>query len=235
MSLVDVVRKRLRAGAEERVERMARRHKVGRETLIYALLIAGAVLFLILAASGTTPERGGGRWQLVVLSALSLLIVGLQVQQGRRLSDELAPVLHAPPVQGARIGVLVEDGLQLTPGLGFNPYHWAGAHYLRRSGVMMLNSPWMDNPIMLLKLRRPSTYGSFEPQEVVAYLEARGATVAATPVVDLLVETRHLPDLKASPRIAVQTAARGMESEPLGGKDGGRFGLALAPGISWPR
>jgi len=195
----------------------------------------GAVLFLILAASGTTPIRGGGRWQLVVLSGLSLLVVGIQVWEGQRVAEQLRPVLHAPPVEGARIGVLVEDGHAREPGLGFNPYHWAGAHYLRRSGVMMLNSPWMDNPIMLLKLRRPSTYGSFDPREVVAYLETRGASKPSAPEADLLVETRHLPGLKPSPRLVVQLKARGMNVGPLGGQEGARFGLALARGLARPR
>ncbi len=47
MSLVDVGRKHLQVRAEGRVEWIARRHKIGRQILIYALLVAGAILFLI--------------------------------------------------------------------------------------------------------------------------------------------------------------------------------------------
>ena len=187
----------------------------------------GAVLFLILAASGTTPRRGRGRWQLVTLATLSLFLVGLQVRHGRQLALELAPVLRTPPVQGARVGVLAEVGALADPMLGFNPYHWAGAHYLRRSGVMMLNSPWMDNPIMLLRVKRPLPQGSFDPREVVTFFETPGVKEASTPHTDILLETRHPPEFKPNSRLDSFAKVRGFITLPMGAAPSGRFGLLV--------
>ena len=118
----------------------------------------GIVLYVgsIAAAS---PWFVRGRWPARITAGfayvLSLLTFGLAVRYITPAARDIATLRQAPGV-----AVTTKPGLSMvtvgngpTPNLSFQPDNWATAHYFRWHDLLLYNTAWLGDPIILVGVR----------------------------------------------------------------------------------
>lgn len=103
----------------------------------------------------------------VTATLLAVFQIGLANYFVRPTADELSLIDQAP-VRLHRLGILLDAPVRVHDRfLTFDPYlRWAGARYFRRAGAVMLNSPWLDLPILPLGRRANSLTARLSPFEL---------------------------------------------------------------------
>ncbi len=107
------------------------------------------------AASACGPLRRKTQSALAAVAMVFALAV-LVLAQSRLETParRVAMLLHQPFTLGVQAGLLLPatDAFETEDAsLAFSPYYWAGAHYFRQNGAVMLNSPWLDSSILPLR------------------------------------------------------------------------------------
>jgi|SRR5579871_561067 len=130
------------------------------------------VLFLLAAAAAAAPAI---RWSYapgVIALAVLCLTLGLQYRRAEPMAADLQRLLLADPSQPSTAGMLLQGKSPLELDLNFDPYYWAGAHYFRRSHAILLNAPWLDVPIYMLRPSQPAPWNYLDPQPETAYVSS---------------------------------------------------------------
>jgi hypothetical protein len=91
-----------------------------------------------------------GRWAELAVSAGALAVavaaIVFQLHMGNVLINRYKAALELPPASSATLGAVMEDDDISDPQINYQGQLWVGAHYVRRSGAALLNSPWLDVP-----------------------------------------------------------------------------------------
>lgn len=142
-------------------------------------------LAVLTAASGhrrlsrTITASGALAATLMAVIVLAMAQTYLRPQAQQLAKLESAPLVHE------QVGLLLPGNVQqydFKQPLNFYPMMWAGTYYFRRSGSVLLNTPWMDLPIMPLGARPPLLTGTLPLLLLESYedLRARLLTSADT-------------------------------------------------------
>jgi hypothetical protein len=125
-------------------------------------------LAAVAAATGGPVLHGRAR-NILAISAVSLgvFVIGLADHLIRPVANRLS-LIEQVPVKPHRLGILLDAPIRERDHyLTFDPYvRWAGARYFRRSNAVLLNSPWLDLPILPLGIRPNPLTGRFSPFEL---------------------------------------------------------------------
>jgi hypothetical protein len=148
-------------------------------------------LIFILASSGTVRLTVVGRRVFIVLvTTACLILVSAEWSASHAIVDSWRPLLT-----GKRHGRVMELSAESRSSLAdptgiftFEPNWWAGAHYARRSRAALMNTPWLDLPIMMLGAKVQASPLCMEPDERVRCLMNQ-ATRTLPP--DILVNVRR--------------------------------------------
>jgi hypothetical protein len=123
----------------------------------------------VIAAASSGPAFRPRLSNIVAISAalLALFAIGLADHLIRPVANRLS-LIEQVPVKPHRLGILLDAPIrEHDPYLTFDPYaRWAGARYFRRSNAVLLNSPWLDLPILPLGLRPNPLTDRFSPFEL---------------------------------------------------------------------
>ncbi len=118
-----------------------------RDRLMIVIWIAAVAA----ASSSTVLTR---RWEriLVVYSAVAAVVVLAVIStKVRPVAARVAEIEHVPLGHHGPVGLVLPAALQSFKfQLFFDPYQWAGAHFPRRANGVLLNTPWLDLPIIPL-------------------------------------------------------------------------------------
>ncbi len=103
----------------------------------------------------------------IAASLLAVFAIGLANHVIRPTADRLALIEQAP-VELHKLGILLDAPIkEKSRSLTFDPYlRWAGARYFRRAQAVMLNSPWLNLPILPLGRRPNALTDRFSPFEL---------------------------------------------------------------------
>ncbi|MBZ5586715.1 MAG: hypothetical protein LAQ30_31915 [Acidobacteriia bacterium] len=115
--------------------------------------------------------------------------------------------LRLPPLTGGRIAAIVAEDDFADPALLFNVQLWAGMHYIRRSGLALLNSPWLDVPDNWLRVREPHPCQFLNPV-LMRHCLADAEDRPDRPPLDVLVGVRTQPLPGPERRITAAIAGR---------------------------
>ncbi len=151
--------------------------------LVYALLIAGAIVVIpdssaggyylstrlqillylcCVAAAGDALVRLPrlAAWFAGFSVALALLAVGLAARYITPAARSIA-LLHDIPVVTARNrpGLLMRPvEAAALPRLNFDAFNWAPVHYLRWHGLLLYNTAWLGEPLIPIRPRASALY-----------------------------------------------------------------------------
>jgi hypothetical protein len=152
---------------------------------------AFAALFLLGSAglSAAILNRRARLSLAIGASAGALIVLGAQIRVNHAIERDFRVVLDAPPVLNARLGaVIMEDEFPDSAFL-YGPQLWIGAHYIRRSGVALLNSPWLDVPDNWLRVTQRQPCQFLHPVAERPCLDEQ-ASLGTGPPIDILVGVR---------------------------------------------
>jgi hypothetical protein len=183
------------------------------------------VLLLLACAAAAAPSV---RWSYVpgifALVALASTLM-LQWQRTSQIAAQLRPLLAADsslPRSGS--GLILADRGPLDPDLSFDPYFWAAAHYFRQSHAILLNAPWLDLPINILRLSHPDPWNYLDPYPETKYVSSQSGcrvphvdfaiwvgTKAASGRIDSVIRSYCLsPSARAGERLLIYRKNGGM-------------------------
>ncbi len=116
------------------------------------------ILFFVVSLAGASLGLQRLRHAGVALAAFSLmwwvLTFGMAVRYISPAAHDIARLKTAPMPRDQRAGLLLETaGATSTPNLNFLPYYWAGASYFRQRNLLLYNTAWLGDPIILVGLR----------------------------------------------------------------------------------
>jgi hypothetical protein len=115
-------------------------------------------LSVLAAASGHERLSKGSAVAIgVATTCIAILVLSLGQTYLRPEARQLAK-LEAAPLVHQQVGLLLPGNAQryeFKEPLNFYPMMWAGTYFFRESGSVLLNTPWMDLPIMPLGARPP--------------------------------------------------------------------------------
>jgi hypothetical protein len=160
-----------------------------------------AAMFVLACSSGFPL---GGRLKtaalIVIVVAACLNLVSLD-RLNRTIIAELSPFLDTPPVGSGQLLALTAETDGPIHGLSFDPLFWAGAIYARRSEAILLNSPWVELPIMMLAPIAPPECANRNPGPMATCL-AENIGRPAAPKLGLLIDEAMDPSNPLSARVA---------------------------------
>lgn len=109
-------------------------------------------IFALAAAAARLCTKIAVRKALVVAGfVFSLASLSLAERWVRPTAEKLMAIETGPIAAQNQRGIFVDSpALPEATNLTFDPFNWAGARYFRRSNSIMLNSPWLDLPILPL-------------------------------------------------------------------------------------
>ena len=115
----------------------------------------GVLFFVGMLAAASTALR---RWRSIGLAAagfaylLCFYTLGLAVHYITPAARALATLQHAPPIApGGLPGLTMQpSGANDTPNLGFIPDNWGTAQYYRRNNLVLFNTAWLGDPLILV-------------------------------------------------------------------------------------
>ena len=109
-------------------------------------------------------------------SITSLGILGLAHSEVSREARQMAQLTSAPVNQRQKLGLLL-PGLEhhVTPRYDFvvDPFVWAGVHYFRQGGDVLLNTPWTDIPILPVNATSALGLERFDPTTIEFFYDLR--------------------------------------------------------------
>jgi hypothetical protein len=155
-----------------------------------------ALAFLTAFAAGVSLGPRLERRLSAGLAALAFVCLSWQAAMKHQIIGNLAPLYDAPLAPARRMAVVIgAEPWMKWPGapVNFDPYVWVGAHYLRRSKAVLLNSPWLDAPIAMLQPAAPHTCSFSDPYPMAECMLGK----PSMPLPDLAVavnEHRGAPD-----------------------------------------
>ncbi len=87
------------------------------------------------------------------------------------IAERVAEVVNSPLPRYGTVGLLLPGAKNdvSAVSLTFDPMGWAGAHYQRRTGGVMLNTPWLDLPILPIGARQGLLTDKLSPHTVEVY------------------------------------------------------------------
>jgi hypothetical protein len=100
------------------------------------------------------------------LALVAVVCLSWQVVMKQRIINNLAQVYDMKPAPAGRKAVIIgaEPWMKWRGApVNFDPYVWAGMHYLRRSRAIFLNSAWLDAPISMIEPRAPHSCSYSDP------------------------------------------------------------------------
>ncbi len=109
-------------------------------------------------------------------SITSLGILGLAHSEVSREARQMGQLTSAPVNQRQKLGLLL-PGLEhhVTPRYDFvvDPFVWAGVHYFRQGGDVLLNTPWTDIPILPVNATSALGLEGFDPTTIEFFYDLR--------------------------------------------------------------
>ncbi len=157
---------------------------------------------LAFAAAFAAALRLNVRARISMVAGIAVISVACLVWQAvmkQKIIDNLALVYDAPVAPALRRALVIsaEPITQRTEyPQAFNPYLWAGLHYLRRSHAVFLNGVWLDAPIAMLEPAREHRCSFQDPFPMAECLagvpddedgRVPGAGVGPFPEADILI------------------------------------------------
>jgi len=131
--------------------------------------LAICIWIVAIAAASAGPALRPRARNIVAIAAVAvaLFAIGLADHLIRPVANRLSLIEDAP-VKPHRLGILLDAPVrEYNRYLTFDPYiRWAGARYFRRSNAVLLNSPWLDLPILPIGLRATPLTARFSPVEL---------------------------------------------------------------------
>jgi hypothetical protein len=121
--------------------------------------------------------------------AVAVAAIVFQLHMGDMLINRYKAVLELPPASSAKLAAVVEDDQIADPQINYQVQLWAGAHYVRRSGAALLNSPWLDVPGNWFEVSENQPCQFLHPILMRGCL-AKAASGENAPPLDLLVGVR---------------------------------------------
>lgn len=125
-----------------------------------------ALALITAFAAGVTLLPVFERRFTVVLALVACVCLSWQVVMKQKIIDDLAQVYDSPPAPArARAVIIGSEPWMKWAGapVNFDPYVWAGVHYLRRSKAVLMNGAWLDAPISMIEPRAPHTCSYSDP------------------------------------------------------------------------
>lgn len=103
----------------------------------------------------------------IAAAALALFDIVLADHLIRPVANRIS-LIEDVPVRPHRLGILLDAPVrERSRYLTFDPYiRWEGARYFRRSNAVLLNSPWLDLPILPVGLHSTPLTARFSPLEL---------------------------------------------------------------------
>lgn len=140
-------------------------------------LVALVWLAAFATASGSSRLPRVVELCLVAFAAVtSFGILGLAHSEVSREARQIAQLTTAPVSQHQKLGLLL-PGLEhhVSPDydLVVDPFVWAGAHYFRQGGNVLLNTPWTDIPILPVNATPALGLEGFDPLTIEFFYELR--------------------------------------------------------------
>ena len=115
-------------------------------------------LAALAAASGHRELSRKAPASIALTATLMAFLVLAMAQTYLRPQAQQLAKLESAPLVHQQVGLLLPGNVQqydFKQPLNFYPMMWAGTYYFRQSGSVLLNTPWMDLPIMPLGARPP--------------------------------------------------------------------------------
>ncbi len=118
----------------------------------------GILFFISCITGGSLVMQRVSRLGLSLASFSCLLCLGTLVLALRYITPvahSIASLDQAPAITDtARPGLLMQSlSGKRAPGLDYLPYLWAGAHYFRQHNLLLYNTAWLGDPIILVGVR----------------------------------------------------------------------------------
>jgi hypothetical protein len=179
-----------------------------------------AIAFVTAFASGRQLESPALRRMLAGMTCASAVCLVTQGVLKQRIIDSLNPVydVAAAKIQRKALVLSTEpfSNTSAAPN-SFDPYLWAGLHYLRRSKDIFLNCAWLDTPITMLEPRTEHMCSYEDPFPTSQCLSGVPAAMRPGPAPrpDLVISLDH--GRHTSERISTGRLARrlGLRRVPL--------------------
>ena len=144
-------------------------------------------LFLFAAAAASDPPR---RWSVAagaLAACVTCVVLPIQYARASGIVAELRPVVEAPAVPAGTSGLIISGPAPHDTDLAFEPFLWSGAHFFRRSGAILANTPWLDLPILMLRPAHPNRWSYMEPAAADAVLTGALSSPQAMPELGFVV------------------------------------------------
>ncbi len=164
-----------------------------------------ALAFMTAFASGLALRPRAEHRLTVALGLLAAVCLSWQVVMKHRIIQTLGQAYDAPPAPVQRKAVvLAAEPWMKWPGapVNFDPYIWAGLHYLRRSKAIFLNSAWLDAPISMLEPAAPHYCSFSDPFPMAECLWVQKRSMPAPDLAIAVNENRGAPDPIPTDRLA---------------------------------
>ncbi len=164
-----------------------------------------ALAFMTAFAAGLTLRSRVEHRLTAAMALLAAVCLTWQVVMKQRIIETLAQVYDAPPARVQRKAVvLASEPWMKWPGspVNFDPYVWAGLHYLRRSKAVFLNSTWLDAPISMLQPAAPHYCSYSDPFPMAECLWVQKRSLPAPDLAIAVDEHRGAPDPIPTDRLA---------------------------------
>lgn len=142
-------------------------------------------LAVLAAASGHSElSRNTSAAIAIAATLIAVLVLSLGEAYLRPQAQQLAKLNAAPRIH-QQVGLLLPGNVQqydFKQPLNFYPMMWAGTYYFRQSGSVLLNTPWMDLPIMPLGARPPLLTGTLPMLLLESYQDLRTQLLSSAQV-----------------------------------------------------
>ncbi len=183
------------------------------------------------AASGAERLPRVIELYLVCFAAIvSLGILGLAHREVSSEARQIAEITTAPVAQQNKLGLLL-PGLEhhVSPNYDFvvDPFVWAGVHYFRQGHDVLLNTPWMDIPILPANAKPALGLQAFDPATLEFYYELRKHIEDGDPVaLKLLARAEFILFATGGQPVNEQAVQHILQAEP-------KSEWSCAPTTSW--
>ena len=144
-----------------------------------------SLIFVVCYLAALAPLRLPGtlrRAVLAIVVCLLPLLAVIRYRQTEAIVNRLAPVYDARPLLAGQWGAIVSGEEGDVPGLMFNPYYWAGAHYARQGRAVLLNAPWIYGPLAIITTRNAHAWDGVSPDRMLRILSSAGQLGATSKI-----------------------------------------------------
>ena len=169
----------------------------------------GILLFVALVAAASSVLRQSKAGMAVAAASVAFygFVLALAVHYITPAARTVATLREAPVVQtGGMPGLsMMTAGAINAPGLNFNPDNWATAQYYRRNNLVIYNTAWLGDPIILVGVRPEAlhrldeTYFESVPWFGSVFLPSNDSAAAILRRVGFVIMMRQNAPLHESP------------------------------------